>query len=158
MTCHVTEIKYRHVLASSDSGESTRGVVAMKFFSQSFVYECVSRRSRLLLLTPSQRSLVNRLPRLLPPLPQPICRPRHLLRRRRPQTDRLWLPSHNEAHSQAWITPPLGPTGHHLAHRVVGHRAERGRPLWQSRPLSHQKPRPCQGHADRRVPALSAVP
>jgi hypothetical protein len=105
-----------------------------------------------------QRSLVNRLPRLLSPLPQPICLPRHLLRRRRPQTDRLGLPPHNQAHPQARHPPTVGPSGHHLTHRVVGRRGERSRSLWKSSQVSHKEPGPCQGHANRRDTALPTVP
>lgn len=109
-------------------------------------------------LTRAQRSLVNRLSRLLSPLPQPIRLPRHLLRRRRPQTDRRRHPPHNQAHPQAWHSPEVGPSGHRLTHRVMGRRGERGRSLWKSRQVSHKKPRPCQGHANRRETAIPTVP
>lgn len=52
----------------------------------------------------------------------------------------------------------MGPSGHHITHRVVGHRGERSRSLWQTSQVSHQKPGPCQGHANRRDPAIPTVP
>lgn len=92
----------------------------MKFFAQSFLYECVhpTHEADLVLQTNhtliAQRSLVNRIPCILPALSEPVRITRRFLRRRLAHVNSSRHSGHHPAYPQEGRTTEMGSTRDHV--------------------------------------------
>ena len=111
---------------------------SMRFFSQSFLYECVSSPLTLRCKPETlQRSLANRVPRVFPALSQPLCLTCHLLRCDLARVHPLWFSLNHAHHSQDGNTTKMGTKGHRISLRKLDPRRERSGPTREGGALSH---------------------